>query len=120
MTIFIGPVGSESTESRSASRDDASVTAGDFMKNNVVSFASAAMAARLSGFLQAHGRSNQVLSSATSKFDDLQRGPTVLLGGLNNAWTLRLTDALRFSFDRSHSTCGFVIASGRNKAGPSI
>jgi hypothetical protein len=90
------------------------------MKNNVVSFASAAMAARLSGFLQAHGRSNQVLSSATSKFDDLQRGPTVLLGGLNNAWTLRLTDALRFSFDRSHSTCGFVIASGRNKAGPSI
>ncbi len=101
MTIFIGPVGSESTESRSASRDDAAVTAGDFMKNNVVSFASAAMAARLSGFLQAQGRSSQVLSSATSKFDDLQRGPTVLLGGLNNAWTLRLTDALRFSFDRS-------------------
>jgi hypothetical protein len=69
------------------------------MKANVVSFASAASAAKLSEFLQARGKASQVLSSVTSKFDDLQRGPAVLLGGLNNAWTLRLTDTLRFGFD---------------------
>lgn len=98
-TIFVGPAGLAATESGSVPRDDAAVTAGTFMKNSAVSFASAAMAAKLSGFLQTHGKASQVLSSTTSKFDDVQRGPAVLLGGLNNAWTLRLTDALRFGFD---------------------
>jgi hypothetical protein len=58
----------------------------DRRKPNVVSFASAASAARLSEFLQARGKTSKVLSSVTSKFDDLQRGPAVLLGSLKNAW----------------------------------
>jgi len=99
VTIFLGPAGSPSIEDGSVPHNDSAATAGTFMKDNAVSFASAAMAGKLSGFLQAHGKSSQILYSATSKFDDLQRGPSVLLGGLNNAWTLRLTDPLRFGFD---------------------
>src|SRR6201999_1667154 len=34
---------------------------------------------------------------ATS-FRDLQQGPFVLIGALNNEWTMRLTSGLRFSF----------------------
>ena len=97
VTIFIGPAAMASTENAPLPVDGATV--GSVMKTNVVSFASAASASRLSAFLQAQGKTSQVLSSATSKFDDLQHGPAVLLGGLNNAWTLRLTDTLRFGFD---------------------
>ena len=99
VTVFIGPPALVSTESSSLPRGDAEATVATVMKANVVSFASAASAAKLSEFLQARGKASQVLSSVTSKFDDLQRGPAVLLGGLNNAWTLRLTDTLRFGFD---------------------
>ena len=45
--------------------------------------------------------------SRADKFDDLQRGPAVLLGGLNNAWTLRLTDTLRFGF-YTHDGLGVI------------
>jgi len=97
--IFVGPPWADSTVTGSVPRDNSSGTAATFMSNNVVSFASAATLARLTGFLQAKGRSSQVLLSTASKFDDLQHGPSILLGGLNNAWTLRLTDPLRFGFD---------------------
>jgi hypothetical protein len=99
VTIFIGPPALVTTETDSGPREGATATVATVMKADVVSFASAASAAKLSEFLQVQGKSSQVLSSVTSKFDDLQRGPAVLLGGLNNAWTLRLTDTLRFGFD---------------------
>ncbi|PWU08138.1 MAG: hypothetical protein C5B51_08275 [Terriglobia bacterium] len=99
VTIFIGPPALVSADGGSSLRGDADATVETVMKANVVSFASAASAAKISEFLQARGKASQVLSSVTSKYDDLQRGPAVLLGGLNNAWTLRLTDSLRFGFD---------------------
>ncbi len=99
LTIFIGPAAMVSAETGPVPREDAGATVATVFSASTVSFASAASAAKLSGFLQAQGKPSQVLSSATSKFDDLQRGPAVLLGGLNNAWTLRLTDSLRFGFN---------------------
>ena len=99
VTIFIGPAALVTTETGSTPREGATATVETVMRANTVSFASAASAAKLSEFLQAQGKASQVLSSVTSKFDDLQRGPAVLLGGLNNAWTLRLMDTLRFGFD---------------------
>ena len=99
VTIFIGPASHVTTETDSAPRGVGTEPVGSVMRANTVSFASAASAAKISAFLQAQGKSSLVLSSVTSKFDDLQRGPAVLLGGLNNAWTLRLMDTLRFGFD---------------------
>ena len=99
VTIFIGPAALVTTETGSTPQEGATATVETVLRANTVSFASAASAAKLSEFLQAQGKASQVLSSATSKFDDLQRGPAVLLGGLNNAWTLRLMESLRFGFD---------------------
>ena len=39
-------------------------------------------------------------ANATS-YKDLQSGPFVLIGGMNNEWTLRVTGGLRFGFDRA-------------------
>ncbi len=57
--------------------------------------------ADLAGMLQATGKPYRILNRASStSFRDLQSGPFVLVGGMNNEWTLRLTSGLRFSFVR--------------------
>lgn len=57
--------------------------------------------ADIAGLLQAKGKSYRVVNRASStSFRDLQSGPFVLIGGMNNEWTLRLTRDFRFSFER--------------------
>jgi hypothetical protein len=57
--------------------------------------------AGLAGFLQAAGKPYRIVNRASStSYRDLQSGPFVLVGGMNNEWTLRLTSGLRFSFSR--------------------
>jgi hypothetical protein len=47
-----------------------------------------------------HG-SFRVLSSADASFAQLREGPVVLIGAFDNAWTMRITQNLRFGFDDS-------------------
>ena len=57
--------------------------------------------ADVAGLLQAKGKTYRVVNRASStSFRDLQSGPFVLIGGMNNEWTLRLTNDLRFSFSK--------------------
>lgn len=58
--------------------------------------------ASVTGLLQANGKAYKLLNRAgTTSFRDLQSGPFVLIGSLNNEWSLRLTKDFRFSFSRS-------------------
>jgi len=57
--------------------------------------------ADLAGLLQASKKPYRIANRARStSFRDLQSGPFILVGGMNNEWTLRLTSGLRFSFER--------------------
>jgi hypothetical protein len=57
--------------------------------------------ADVAGLLQANRKPFRIVNRASStSFRDLQSGPFVLVGGMNNQWTLRLTSGLRFSFER--------------------
>jgi hypothetical protein len=69
--------------------------------------------AKIQHLLSEHSKSSQIQSSTQTSFADLQRGTTILISGFDNAWTMRLTDPLRFHFvaktpdllaieDRSH------------------
>jgi hypothetical protein len=53
--------------------------------------------ARFSGLLQAHGARFRFASQSDATFTDLQNGPAVLVGLLNNNWTQRLMPKLRFT-----------------------
>jgi len=58
--------------------------------------------AALTGLMQSSGKPYKMLNRASrTSFKDLQGGPFVLIGGLNNEWTLRLTATLRFGFERT-------------------
>ena len=57
--------------------------------------------AGLASLLQSNQKPYRILNRAVAtSFRDLQSGPFVLIGGMNNEWTLRLTSALRFGFEK--------------------
>jgi hypothetical protein len=76
----------------------------------------------LSGFLSligTHGHAYRVQNFQTTVSSQLREGPVVLIGALNNDWTLNRTSSLRFHFDgleipnsvswiadRQHFPCG--------------
>jgi hypothetical protein len=70
--------------------------------------------ARLAGLIQAQGASLELVSEDQATFEDFQRAPAVLIGAFNDAWTLRLMEKMRFTFqeeggrtwilDRDHPT----------------
>lgn len=55
--------------------------------------------ARFSGLLEAHGARIRFASQSDATFTDLQNGPAVLVGLLNNNWTQRLMPKLRFTVE---------------------
>ena len=56
--------------------------------------------AKFAGFLESHGRQFQLASQSDATYTDLQNGPTILVGLLNNGWTVRLLQKLRFTVDQ--------------------
>jgi hypothetical protein len=59
--------------------------------------------ARLAGLIQAKGASLELLGEDRATFDDFQQAPAVLIGAYNDAWTLRLMEKMRFTFQRDGS-----------------
>jgi hypothetical protein len=53
---------------------------------------------KVAGILQSSGRPYTLKGEGATTMDDLRRGPTVFVGAFDNAWTLRLTNPLRYHF----------------------
>ena len=53
---------------------------------------------KVAGILQSGGKAYTLKGEGATTMDDLRRGPTVFVGAFDNAWTLRLTNPLRFHF----------------------
>jgi hypothetical protein len=59
--------------------------------------------ARFAGLLQANGKGFRLASQSDATFTDLQNGPAVLVGLLNNSWTERLIPKLRFTVEEPNA-----------------
>jgi hypothetical protein len=69
---------------------------------------------RLTGFLQAKGKTYHCRGESSTTFEDLRDGPVVLIGAFNNDWSMRLMGPRRFTFEREGDT--FWIKDARNPA----
>ncbi len=67
------------------------------MGENVV-FSDVLATIRVSDFLARHDAHSKVRLDVSTTLDDLRQGPTVLIGGLDNQWTMRALAPLRFQF----------------------
>ena len=54
---------------------------------------------RFAGLMQASGKQYQLASQSEATFTDLQKGPAILVGLMNNNWTERLVPQLRFTVE---------------------
>lgn len=64
----------------------------------------------IAGLLDAHQHSYHIRGEAAATLTDLREGPTVFVGAFDNAWTLRLTNELRFHFGNNPDMTRFWIA----------
>jgi hypothetical protein len=77
-------------------------TFNDFMTGpyHHVSVASAVALAHLAAILRLHGNLYQVKEDNETSVADLRSRPAILIGAMNNVWTLRLMSSMRFHFVR--------------------
>jgi hypothetical protein len=83
--------------------NDPAMTVADFERqpSRHMHASDAVALAELAAILQSNRKPYRILNRASAtSFQDLQSGPFILIGALNNEWTLRLTAGLRFSFER--------------------
>lgn len=74
-----------------------SFLAHETLGENIV-FSDALATLRISNFLAGHNRESNYRLNTTTTLDDLRQGPVVLIGGLDNQWTLRAIAPLRYRF----------------------
>jgi hypothetical protein len=70
------------------------------LPTQTVHIADATALARFAGLLESHRRAYRIATQTETDFRDLQNGPAVLIGLLNNDWTERLVGKLRFTAER--------------------
>ena len=70
-------------------------------KNDFVPFSDVQILSRFVSLIGAHGHAFRVQNSRTTISSQLREGPVVLIGMLNNDWTLNRTSSLRFHLEGS-------------------
>jgi hypothetical protein len=81
-------------------RDAAEPTRQIVMKDNLTAVVMDDVYAtiKVAGMLQSSGKKYTVRSEGATSLEDLRNGPAVFIGAFDNAWTLRLTNSLRYHF----------------------
>jgi hypothetical protein len=65
-------------------------------------------------YLAQHNKPYVLALSTQATYPDLQRGASVLIGGLDNVWTMRVTDSLRYHFVQLPDSYVFAIQDRRH------
>jgi hypothetical protein len=90
---------------------DPSVTVGQMLfQSGRVTLAHASALIHVGALLEKHGKPFRVQLDSDAAFPELKEGPVVLIGAGDNAWTMRLTSALRygFAYDEQNLTCRII------------
>jgi hypothetical protein len=97
--LYSAPTKPRSAGSPAVSADTASPTFFDYEKNGEnVSFSDVLATTRISNWIATRGAEQKLRLVKSITLDDLQEGPTILIGGLDNEWTLRALAHLRYQF----------------------
>ena len=59
------------------------------------------VASKVAGLLQKNGRDFRMEDASATNLSALSQGPSVMIGGFNNQWVIKLTRGLRFHFAES-------------------
>ena len=93
--IVVGPVLQEALVSSAAKSGAIDSLTGRY---DHVSVLSAVALAHLASVLQEYGRTYEVRESTETSLADLRARPVIMIGAVNNAWTMNAVNHLRFRF----------------------
>jgi hypothetical protein len=71
---------------------------------------------KVAGVLQSNRIQYSIKGEGTTNLEDLRNGPTIFIGAFDNAWTLRLTNTLRFHFANNADMSKHEIVDRTNPA----
>jgi DNA-binding winged helix-turn-helix (wHTH) protein len=99
-----------------ALRDSANPTRQILLKDNVTAVVIDDLNAviQLTGILRSYGRQYSLKGEGVTNLTDLRHGPTVFVGAFDNAWTLRLTNPLRYHFANDPEMTQFRIVDSQS------
>jgi hypothetical protein len=69
---------------------------------------------KVAGVLQSNRTQYSIKGEGTTNLEDLRNGPTIFIGAFDNAWTLRLTNTLRFHFANNADMSKYEIVDSTN------
>ena len=72
----------------------------ELLSRNTVSWADSITASRLAGFVEAKGNTFSILRSRSTSLNEIRNSATILVGGFNNKWIMRLLPSMRFDYKR--------------------
>jgi len=79
--------------------------------NIVLPFSDAMTLSGLEVLLSRHRRPLRVRLAQNTTLNDLRTGPVILVGALDNPWTMRLTEGMRFHFEGTDADKGAIVDS---------
>jgi hypothetical protein len=63
----------------------------------------------ISNYLATHHRESEFRPDAETTLDDLRKGPVILVGGLDNQWTLRALSSMRYRFAGTYQEQYWIV-----------
>jgi hypothetical protein len=97
--FYTAPTKSKSAGPLAVSADTANPSFHDYEKyGENVSFSDVLATTRISDWIATRGGEQKLRLVKSTTLDDLEQGPTILIGGLDNEWTLRALAHLRYQF----------------------
>ena len=88
--------------------DQTSMSAVLHMSTNTLSYSEARALVRLVRILDNKNLQYNLLTVSGTTFADLRQGPAILLGGLNNPWTLRAQKQLRYRLETDNNGLDWI------------
>lgn len=99
----LGPQGDITTDSPAASSSNTGPQSmlDSMTEWDMVPISDIASYSKITDLLTRTPRSYHLKGSSDTSLEELRQGPVILIGGLDNVWTIRLTSGLRFYFSRN-------------------
>ena len=107
--LFVLPDLSQSNLTARSAREDQTTLRDHLLQGRIVDFGDSVAMSRLATYLTREKKEFDVQLSSEVSYTRLQEGPAIFIGGLDNDWTMRVLEPLRFHMERRGSTLVYQI-----------
>jgi hypothetical protein len=115
--LFVLPDLSQAQSAARFRQDDQTNLHDHLLQGRIVDFGDSVAMSRLATYLTREKKGFDVQLSSEVSYTRLQEGPAIFIGGLDNAWTMRVLEPLRFYMERRDSTLVYEIVDRKQPEG---